>query len=112
MKAHAVIVSMIAVASAAPFGAASAADAKQFFQDTCSFCHGASGEGIPNLAPPLKGNKFITEGDVKAIAETITKGRAGAQKHYKELASPMPPQSVSGKQLDDLITFLRTDLQK
>jgi len=111
MKAYLAIASMIAV-TAVPFGTASAADAKQFFQSTCSFCHGANGEGIPNLAPPLKGNKFITEGDVKAIAETITKGRSGAQKHYKELASPMPPQSVSGKQLDELITFLRTDLQK
>ena len=64
------------------------------------------------LAPPLKGNKFVTEGSTGDIATTITKGREGAAKHYKDLVSPMPPASMSDSRLQALIAYLKGDLQK
>ena len=95
-------------------GAAHAADPKlvAFYKETCGVCHGENGEGTPGLAPPLKGNKFVTEGSAGEIATTITKGREGAAKHYKDLASPMPPQSMSDSRLQALIAYLKGDLQK
>jgi mono/diheme cytochrome c family protein len=95
-------------------GAAHAADAKlvTYFKETCGVCHGENGEGTPGLAPPLKGNKFVTEGSASDIATTITKGREGAAKRYKDLASPMPPASMSDSRLQALIAYLKTDLQK
>ena len=39
-------------------------------------------------------------------------GRQGNQKRYKEFPSPMPPQAIGGKQLQDLIPYLKNDLQQ
>ena len=46
------------------------------------------------------------------IAATITKGREGAAKKYKDLPSPMPPQSMSDTRLQGVIAYLKGDLQK
>jgi mono/diheme cytochrome c family protein len=102
-----------ALASAFAFSA-HAADPKivSFFKETCGTCHGENGEGTPKLAPPLKGNKFITEGSAGDIGTTIIKGRDGAAKHYKDLPSPMPPNSMSDARLQGLIAYLKGDLQK
>jgi mono/diheme cytochrome c family protein len=98
------------------FGASAtfAADPKivTFFQETCGTCHGEKGEGIPNLAPALKGDKFVIDSSEAEIAATITKGRAGDAKRYKDLASPMPPASMSDSRLSALIAYLKGDLQK
>jgi mono/diheme cytochrome c family protein len=95
-------------------GNAAAADAKlvTFFKETCGVCHGEKGEGMPGLAPAFKGNAFITGGSEADIAATITKGREGAAKKYKDLPSPMPPQSMSDSRLKAVIEYLKTDLQK
>ncbi|HEX7125393.1 MAG TPA: c-type cytochrome [Thermodesulfobacteriota bacterium] len=95
-------------------GDAQAADAKtvQFFKQTCGICHGENGQGTPGLAPALKGNAFVTGGDPKEIEATITRGRQGNQKRYKEFASPMPAHSIGGSRLQALVEYLRGDLQK
>lgn len=101
------------VAGALPI-AAHAADAKivKYYKETCGVCHGESGEGMKGLAPPLKGNKFVTEGSAAELGDTIRKGRQGDQKRYKDLASPMPPNSMSDSRLQGLIGYLKGDLQK
>jgi len=83
-----------------------------FYKQTCAMCHGDKGQGMPGLAPALKGNKFITAGNVKEIEVTITKGRSGDQKKYKDFPSPMPPAAVEGEKLKALVQYLRSDLQK
>ena len=103
-----------AVAGIVLSGQALAADAKvvTYFKETCGVCHGENGEGMKGLAPAFKGNKFITEGSEAQIAETITKGRMGDAKRYKDLASPMPPASMSDGRLKAIIAYMKTDLQK
>ncbi|MEP7261270.1 MAG: cytochrome c [Usitatibacter sp.] len=95
-------------------GVAQAADEKivNYFKETCGVCHGESGEGTKGLAPPFKGNKFIIEGSEADIAATITKGRMGDQKRYKDLPSPMPAASMSDGRLKGVIAYLKGDLQK
>jgi len=95
-------------------GFAQAADEKivTFFKETCGTCHGEGGEGMKGLAPALKGNDFIKNGSAGDIGATITKGRAGDQKKYKDLPSPMPPNSMSDSRLANLIAYLKGDLQK
>jgi mono/diheme cytochrome c family protein len=83
-----------------------------YFEEVCGACHGEKGQGTPNLAPPLKGNKFVVEGSAGEIGETITKGRDGNRKRYKELASPMPAQSMSDEKLAALVSYLKNELQK
>ncbi len=95
-------------------GLAQAADEKivNFFKETCGTCHGEAGEGTKGLAPPLKGNKFVTAGSAGEIGTTITKGRMGADKKYKDLPSPMPANSMSDGRLNGLIGYIKGDLQK
>lgn len=94
-------------------GAAQAADKKvvTYYNETCGVCHGEKGEGMKGLAPAFRGNKFITAGSESEIADTITKGRMGDAKRYKDLASPMPPQSMSDGRLKAIIAYLKNDLQ-
>lgn len=95
-------------------GAAQAADKKvvKYYNETCGVCHGENGEGMKGLAPGFKGNKFITQGSDAEIGDTITKGRMGDAKRYKDLASPMPPAQMSDSRLKAIIAYLKTDLQK
>lgn len=107
----------IAIASTlAMLGAsqALAADPKivTFFQENCGTCHGEKGEGMKGLAPSFKGNDFIIKGSDADIAATITKGRAGDQKRYKDLPSPMPPNSMSDARLAGIIAYLKNEIQK
>ena len=95
----------LAIAGALVAGTAQAADPKivTFFNETCGTCHGEKGEGMKGLAPPLKGNKFVTDGSAADIGHVITKGRQGAEKKYADLPSPMPPNSMSDSRLQGLI---------
>jgi mono/diheme cytochrome c family protein len=95
-------------------GAAQGADPKivTFFTETCGTCHGEKGEGMKGLAPPLKGNKYVMESSAGELGTTITKGRAGDAKKYKDLPSPMPPNSMSDTRLKGVIDYIKTDLQK
>lgn len=91
-----------------------AADSKvvSYFKETCGACHGEAGEGTKGLAPPLKGNKFVTGGSEAEIGTTITKGRAGDAKRYKDLPSPMPAASMSETRLAAIIAYMKNELQK
>ena len=91
-----------------------AADAKivNYFKETCGVCHGEKGEGMKGLAPPLKGSEFVKTASAADLGNTITKGRAGDQKKFKDLASPMPPAQMSDSRLAGIIDYLKGDLQK
>ena len=92
----------------AALGAASAwagADAgKAVYDRACKSCHGADGAGNPTIAKMMKVEipalsssavQSLSEADLKAI---VTKGK-GKMK---------PVASVTGKQVDDVIEFVRT----
>lgn len=113
MRRNLLATAVSAIAILAPAGA-QAADAKivAYYEETCGVCHGDKGQGIANLAPPLKGSKFVTGSSAQEIGETITKGRAGDQKRYKEFASPMPAQTMSDTRLAGVISYLKNEIQK
>ena len=91
-----------------------AADAKvvAYFKETCGVCHGEAGEGMKGLAPPLKGSEYVKTASAADLGNTITKGRAGDQKKFKDLPSPMPPAQMSDSRLKGIIDYLKNDLQK
>ncbi|MGH8399981.1 MAG: c-type cytochrome, partial [Gammaproteobacteria bacterium] len=76
-------------------------------------CHGPQGEGIEGLAPPLKGSNFVMTASEADIAHTIKYGRSGSDKHFKDIAQPMPPHpNLNDQQLKDLVAYLKDGLQK
>ena len=91
-----------------------ARDVADLYKSACTRCHGANGEGDKNLAPALKGNQFVTTGTDVEVASIIKDGRYGAAKKFKEFRPAMPAQngSLSDGEIDSLVTYIKTDLQK
>ena len=86
-----------------------AADGAKLFAKACASCHGEDGAGKPGLAPALKGNKFLAGSEQAALMALIKDGRMGAQKKYKNIPIPMPPQA---QLKDDEIKAIITHAKK
>lgn len=93
-------------------GTSFAADPAAIYKSKCTLCHGPKGEGIKGMAPPHKGNTFITQGKPEEIKKAILEGRAGKAKKYKEYPVDMPKNPLSDADADALVKYLQTDLQK
>ena len=110
MKALTVAVGLLA-ATALP-ALAQSHPGKGQFDEVCAACHGEQGQGIPGLAPPLKGNAYVKQTDTKALAAFLQKGRQGAEKKYKEYPSPMPPYGGGASRAEQVADYVKTTLQK
>ena len=56
----------------------------KIFRNLCATCHGIGGEGIDNLAPPLKNSEYVTQSS-KKLALVILHGLSGPIHVNKEL---------------------------
>lgn len=102
-----------AVLALSIFAGKAHADGKAVYMANCVACHGDKGQGSP-VGPVQKGNKFLTEGKDEDIKKVILEGRAGKAKKYPKIPGDMLPWKgkINDKDLDDLVKFLKTDLQK
>jgi len=116
--ALAVVGGQQAAQPAAPvFTAAQAQAGAAVYAQTCSACHGATGQGtrasLPPLGPALKGNPFVVNGSPAALKSVIRKGRAGQKRIYDDTYPNMPAFGVEFvPDPDALIAYLKGDLQK
>ena len=95
------------------YAADDSAGSKVFHSQDCTGCHGTKVEGIPGLAPPLKGSQFVSSASEQDIVHTIKFGRSGSDKHFKDLSQPMPAHpNLTDQQLKDLVQYLKGELQK
>jgi mono/diheme cytochrome c family protein len=91
---------------------------RNLFRLRCGGCHGGDGEGtsntMPKLAPALKGNPFVINAPAVVLVNVIRKGRIGRQRLYHD--SPFANMPGFGAEMvpdvDALVQFLKTDLQK
>ena len=90
-----------------------AADGASLFRTNCVSCHGKNGQGTPGLAPALKGDAFVT-GKLEDVIATVTNGRAGDRKHFKDLPIAMPAwgKQLSADDIKAVVDYIRGDLQK
>ena len=83
---------------------AGAPEGKEVYMKACKSCHGPEGQGNPTIAKVMKvemkplSSKEIQEKSDADLKAVITKG-SGKMK---------PVASVSGKQVDDVVAFIRT----
>jgi mono/diheme cytochrome c family protein len=82
------------------------------FEEVCSACHGEKGQGIPGLAPSLKGSEFVKSTDNKALAEFVQHGRSGKEKKFPQFPSDMPPYSGGAAKAQAVADYVKGDLQK
>lgn len=92
---------------------ANADDGAGIFRKNCVSCHGKDGKGTPGLAPALKGDAFVT-GKPEDVIDTVTNGRSGDQKHFKDLPIAMPAwgKQLSAADIKAVVDYIRGDLQK
>jgi len=88
-------------------GTTMAADGAAIYKSKCAMCHGADGQGTA-MGNAFKGNKFITSGSDKEIAEVILKGRIGTAKKYKSIAIGMPAKKLSDTEISAVVAHLRS----
>jgi mono/diheme cytochrome c family protein len=101
----------LAVAFLGAVGIAWGADGAALYADKCVSCHGDKGEGSA-MAPPHKGNPFITKGSPADIKKVIMEGRSGETKKYPKLPGNMPKGLATSAEADDLVKFLQGGLQR
>jgi cytochrome c oxidase cbb3-type subunit II len=95
------------VAGAAPFDRE---DGAKLFGANCAVCHQASGQGIPGVFPPLKGNGVVQAPDPTQQIRVLLQGILGANIGGIVYSSPMPPFGItlSDKQVADIIDYERS----
>jgi mono/diheme cytochrome c family protein len=81
------------------------------FRRLCASCHGAGGEGIENLAPPLKDSQYVT-GSLERLAMIILKGLEGpvhVNGQLFELNTSMPAfeNNLTDQEISDIVSYLR-----
>lgn len=107
--------------TAAPMAGAMAATAatpeakgKQFFEQSCSNCHGMSGQGVPHLGADLQNNKFVAKETDAQLVSLIEHGiPANDPRNVSHI--PMPPKganpSLTTQDIQQIVLYIR-QLQK
>lgn len=104
--------SVNAPASATAPAAASdgAAKGQALFTATCAACHQASGEGLPGVFPPLKGDPTVNNADPTHHIHVVLRGLQGATIGGVAYASPMPPfaATLTDAEIASIINYERS----
>lgn len=97
----------VGVANAASFDMEEGA---KLFAANCAACHQASGEGIPGVFPPLKGDGVVQAPDPAQQIRVLLQGIQSANIGGIVYSSPMPPFGItlSDKQVADIVDYERT----
>ena len=80
---------------------------KQLFTGTCSVCHQANGEGLPNVFPPLAKSDYLAA-DPKRAMSIVTHGLTGKVKvNGHEYNSVMPPMAqLTDDEVANILTYV------
>jgi len=78
------------------------------FTGTCSVCHQANGEGLPNVFPPLAHSDFLMADKQRAIGIVLNGLTGKVTVNGNTFNSVMPPMSqLNDDELANILTFVR-----
>lgn len=69
---------------------AEAARGAALYSANCAACHQATGQGLPNVFPPLAGDPVVTAADPSGHITTVLDGKQGSTINGVSYLSPMP----------------------
>src|SRR3989304_1397512 len=96
------------LASAPVTAGAFARGGESLFKSRCQPCHGPGGKGT-GIAPALAGNQFVQGARDQEMANSILKGRQGAdRKHPDKHPAGMPPQKLSEQELTSIVAYMKS----
>ncbi len=95
---------------AAPVPASKANLGATLYRTSCSSCHQANGEGIPNTFPPLAGDPVVLDDDPTRHIEIILFGMQGEAIEGVEYSAAMPPfaEQLSDQEVAEIVNHERT----
>ncbi len=78
------------------------------YNGTCSVCHQANGEGLPDVFPPLAASDYLMA-DKRRSIEVVINGLTGAVTvNGKQFNSVMPPMSqLTDDEVANILTYAR-----
>jgi len=81
---------------------------EQLFRGTCSVCHQPTGQGLPNVFPPLAKSDYLMADKQRSI-ELVLKGLSGpVTVNGKQFNSVMPPMSqLRDDEVANILTYVR-----
>lgn len=78
------------------------------FTGTCSVCHQASGQGLPNVFPPLAGSDFLMADKQRSIGIVLNGLSGKLTVNGNSFNSVMPPMSqLNDDELANILTYVR-----
>ncbi len=84
---------------------------KQIYQTTCFACHGADGNGIPNVFPPLKNSDWIKKHGKSGMIANLINGMNGEiTVNGKKYNNVMPPQQLNDTQIAAVLTYVYKEI--
>lgn len=77
----------------------------------CSVCHGVNGEGIPNVAPAMKGNAIIAMENPKTVINVVLNGVPTTTFTNDQRMYAMPPfaHRLDEQQVAELLNWMRAE---
>lgn len=87
-------------------------DGKWQYYALCAGCHGDSGEGLYPFGPALKGNPFVQNAPLPALAQVIQEGRNYAYRTHLAYVGMPAYVYIRGGELEALVNYMKGDLQK
>jgi mono/diheme cytochrome c family protein len=83
---------------------------EQVYGNKCAACHQLTGQGLPGVFPPLKGNAIVTAADPTEHIRTVLRGLSGKTIGGVTYGSPMPAfaDQLSDEEVAAVLSHERT----
>jgi len=76
------------------------------YKTTCLACHQATGEGLPNVFPPLAKSDYLMEDKIRAIKQVKMGSDGEITVNGTKYNGVMPPQALDNQQIADVLTYV------
>ena len=80
---------------------------KKLYALNCQTCHGAQGEGMPSVFPPLAQADYLMSDRNRAIKQVLYGARGTIVVNGKTYTGEMPAQGLNDQQTADVLNYVR-----
>jgi len=79
----------------------------RLYTDRCADCHGADGQGVRGVYPPLAGNPTVVQPSVLTLIRVLDHGGFAAATAGNPKPYGMPPAMLSNEEMAAVLTYVR-----
>ncbi len=79
----------------------------RLYTDRCADCHGADGQGVRGVYPPLAGNPTVVQPSILTLIRVLDHGGFAAATAGNPKPYGMPPAMLSNEEMAAVLTYVR-----